>query len=421
VTVPFPDATVYRSSWILPISRPPIRDGWIAIANGRIEACGSGEPPPAGRTAHLGRVAIMPGLVNAHAHLELSWLRGRIPSAEGGMIGWVQRMLAARRAAAADDPIAIAAGVAEARMAGTALVGDVTNTLATAPALSASGMSAVLFYELIGFNAADPERIASEAMRRAANVERGSVRATLAPHAPYSVSPALFRAIAREVDARGRVTSVHAGESPEEMAFLRDGRGGWRDVLESVGTWDSAWCAPACGPIEYLDRLGVLNDRTLLVHAVQLDASELSRAADRGATIVTCPRSNAWIGVGDPPIDRFYASRARVAVGTDSLASVADLNLFAELAAMRRLAPAVPASRLLDSATRAGAEALGFSGELGVLATGARAELIAVDVPDGIADVEEYLVAGIEPRQIRWLSDSRKALGIRHSAFGIRY
>jgi cytosine/adenosine deaminase-related metal-dependent hydrolase len=259
-------------------------------------------------------------------------------------------------------------------------------------------MSAVLFYELIGFNAADPERIASDAMHRAANVERGSVRATLAPHAPYSVSPALFRAIAREVAARDRITSVHVGESPEEMAFLRDGRGGWREILERFGTWDPAWSAPACGPIEYLDRVGALSDRALLVHAVQLDATELSRAADRGATIVTCPRSNAWIGVGDPPIGRFYASRARVAVGTDSLASVGDLNVFMELAAMRRLAPSVPASRLLDSATRAG--------ELGVLAPGARADMIAVDVPDGIADVEEYLVGGIEPRQIRWLSQS---------------
>jgi cytosine/adenosine deaminase-related metal-dependent hydrolase len=351
-------------------------------------------------------VAIMPGLVNAHTHLELSWLRGRIPSAEDGMIGWVQRMLAARRAAAADDPIAIAAGVAEARAAGTALVGDVTNTLATASALSASGMSAVLFYELIGFNAADPERIASDAMRRAANVERGSVRATLAPHAPYSVSPALFRAIAREVAARDRITSVHVGESPEEMAFLRDGRGGWREILERLGAWDPAWSAPACGPVELLDRLGTLNERTLLVHAVQLDEAELSRAAGRGATIVTCPRSNAWIGVGNPPVDRFYASGARVAVGTDSLASVGDLNLFMELAAMRRLAPAVSASRLLDSATRAGADALGFGGELGVLAPGARADMIAVGVPDGIADVEEYLVGGIEPQQIRWLSHS---------------
>jgi aminodeoxyfutalosine deaminase len=406
VTVPFSEATVYRSSWIVPICRPPVRDGWIAVANGRIVACGSGEAPPARRTADLGRVAIMPGLVNAHTHLELSWLRRRIPSAEDGMIGWVQRMLAARRAAAADDPIAIAAAVAETRAAGTALVGDVTNTLATAPALSASGTSAVLFYELIGFKAVDPDRMAADAMRRAANVESASVRATLAPHAPYSVSPALFQAIAREVAARDTVTSVHVGESPEEMAFLRDGRGAWREILERFGTWEPAWCAPACGPIEYLDRLGALNDRTLLVHAVQLDEAELSRAAERGATIVTCPRSNAWIGVGRPPLERFYASGARVSVGTDSLASVEDLNLFSELEAMRRLAPSVPAARLLDSATRAGADALGFGGELGVLAPGARAEMIAVDVTAGIGDVEEYLVGGIEPRQVRWLSDS---------------
>jgi cytosine/adenosine deaminase-related metal-dependent hydrolase len=141
----------------------------------------------------------------------------------------------------------------------------------------------------------------------------------------------------------------------------------------------------------------------LLVHAVQLGANELKRVADVDATIVTCPRSNVWIGVGEPPIQRFYASGARVAIGTDSLASVGDLNLFSELAAARSVAPHVPAGRLLDSATRAGAEALGFGGDLGVLAPGARAEAIAVDVPDGVMDVEEYLVSGIAPRQLRWL------------------
>jgi cytosine/adenosine deaminase-related metal-dependent hydrolase len=83
---------------------------------------------------------------------------------------------------------------------------------------------------------------------------------------------------------------------------------------------------------------------------------------------------------------------------------VADLNLFSELAALRRLAPRVPAARLLDSATRAGAEALGFGGELGVLAPGARAEAIAVDVPEGVTDVEEYLVGGVPPSRVRWIA-----------------
>jgi len=118
---------------------------------------------------------------------------------------------------------------------------------------------------------------------------------------------------------------------------------------------------------------------------------------------VCCPRSNVWTGAGTPPVARFYASGVRVAVGTDSLASVDDLNVFAELAAMRRIAPGVPASHLLGSATRIGAEALGFGAELGTIEPGKRAELIAVRVPEGVADVEEYLVGGIESGDVRWL------------------
>jgi cytosine/adenosine deaminase-related metal-dependent hydrolase len=396
--------TVYRAAWILPISSTPIRDGWLSVDGGRVRACGAGAPPP-GRVTDLGRVAILPGLVNAHTHLELSWMRGRVPPGRDGMVGWVRRMLGIRRAAGQDDPGAMAAGIAEARAAGTALVGDVTNTLAAVPAIKAAGLSAVFFYELIGFNVADPWRMASEAMEAVAKLESDRVRGTIAPHAPYSVSPELFRDIAREVDMRKTVSTVHAGESREEMAFLRDGKGPWREMLLQFNTWNPKWRPPACGPIEYLDRLGVLTGRLLVVHAVQLGASELKRVADVDATIVTCPRSNIWIGVGEPPIQRFYASGARVAIGTDSLASVADLNLFSELAALRATAPHVPASRLLESVTRAGADALGFGGELGVLAPGARAEAIAVDVPDGVTDVEEYLVSGVKPSAIRWVHD----------------
>jgi cytosine/adenosine deaminase-related metal-dependent hydrolase len=392
----------YRASWILPIASPPIRDGWLTVENGRVREAGSGRPPAGG--VDLGSVVLLPGLVNAHTHLELSWLRGRIPPAADGMTGWVRRMLAARRAATRDDPIGIAAGVAEARASGTALVGDVTNSLDPVPILRGAGLSAHVFYELLGFNATDPDRQAADAMQRAADLESERVRTSIAAHAPYSVSPALVRAIKREAEARRRVTSIHAGESAEELAFLRGGGGPWRVFLEGAGAWNDRWSVPRCGPIEYLDRLGVLDERTLVVHCVQLDEGELARVAARRATIVACPRSNAWIGVGAPPIDRFYASGARVVVGTDSLASVGDLNVFSELAALRSLAPSIPASRLLDSATRAGAEALGFAGELGTLEPGTRAEVIAVDVPAGISDVEEYLVSGIEPRRVRWLA-----------------
>jgi cytosine/adenosine deaminase-related metal-dependent hydrolase len=155
--------------------------------------------------------------------------------------------------------------------------------------------------------------------------------------------------------------------------------------------------------VEYLDRLGMLDERLLAVHGVHLTDAELDRLAAVGATVVACPRSNEWTGAGTPPIDRFYRSGVRVALGTDSLASVETLNLFDELAKVRTIAPTIAAATLLGSATRNGAEALGFGGELGTISVGKRAELIAVRVPMNVVDVEEYLVSGIQPRDVLWL------------------
>jgi len=141
----------------------------------------------------------------------------------------------------------------------------------------------------------------------------------------------------------------------------------------------------------------------LAVHGVQMTRADLARLAARGATLVACPRSNAYTGAGVPPVADFYASGVRVAIGTDSLASAPDLNVFAELAEMRRLAPAVPASALLDSATRQGARALGFDADYGSIEPGKCARLLAVQVPAGVEDVEEYLVRGIAPEQLSWI------------------
>jgi cytosine/adenosine deaminase-related metal-dependent hydrolase len=215
------------------------------------------------------------------------------------------------------------------------------------------------------------------------------------------VSPALLKEITRGNPARP--LSVHLGESAQELEFLQRGTGEWRALLEQLGAWTPSWTAPGCGPVEYLDALGMVHDRLVAVHGVHFTDAELTRLAAAGATVVTCPRSNRWTGAGLPPIDRFYASGVRVAVGTDSLASVDDLNLFAELAEVRRLAPSVPASRILDSATRAGARALGFDSELGSIEPGKRAQLLAVRLPAAVPDVEEYLLSGIDPGDIRWL------------------
>jgi len=175
-------------------------------------------------------------------------------------------------------------------------------------------------------------------------------------------------------------------------------------LLEDLGVWDPAWVPPGGSPVKFLDDSGFLDARVLAVHGVQMTGGDLERLVARGTTLVTCPRSNGHTGAGAPPIADFYDAGVRVAVGTDSLASSPDLNVFAELATMRALAPDVPAAALLDSATRQGARALGFDGDYGTIEPGKLARLIAVEIPALTIDVEEYLVAaGILPEQIRWI------------------
>jgi cytosine/adenosine deaminase-related metal-dependent hydrolase len=409
--------TVHRAAWVLPISRPPIRGGWVAVDNGRIVGAGREEElPPALRRAPRtvaegdgarSDVAVLPGLVNAHAHLELSWMRGLVPPGES-MPAWASALMALRRSSATDPAPAIEDAIAGARAAGTSLVADVANTFDTYVPIARSALRAVVFRELIGFRAADPEGMIAAVEADVARLPPASrVRVTLVPHAPYSVSGPLIAALARH--AADRPVSIHLAESRDEEELLRDGTGAWRDVLESVGAWSPAWRPPACGPVEYIERLGLLSPKLLAVHCVQLRADGIARLARAGATIVTCPRSNEWTGAGAPPVDAFYASGARVAIGTDSLASGDTLSLFDEMAAVRRAAPHVPATRILESATRAGAQALGFGAELGSIERGRRAELLAVQVPAGLDDVEEYLVSGVPAGDVRWLSEDTES------------
>ncbi len=382
-----------------------MRGGSIVVDGERIVGVFSGDDPRSRsrdiETIDFGDVAVLPGLVNAHTHLELSWMRGQVAPSDS-MPTWAARLIALRRQQGAEPRSPIATAITEARASGTALVGDVTNTLAADQCLRESPLAGAMFYELLGFNAIEAEQLVANAGNALDGLEaRSGWTRTIVPHAPYSVSPDLFRAIGKA--AGDRPMSIHIGESRDEMTFLQDATGAWRELLDRLGAWNDRWKPPGCGPVEYLERLGLLNDRLMAVHGTQLPDDELRRLAAAGATLVTCPRSNRWTGAGTPPIERFYSSGVRVAIGTDSLASVEDLNLFAELGFAHRLAPHVPARRLLESATIGGATALGFDSEYGTIEAGKRAALIAVRVPPGVEDVEEYLVSGVEPDAIKWL------------------
>jgi len=203
---------------------------------------------------------------------------------------------------------------------------------------------------------------------------------------------------------------VHLSESREEVEFIATGEGEWRRFLEEVGSWAPDWVAPGVSPVRFLDDSGFLDERVLAVHGVQMTGEDLARLAARGTTVVACPRSNAFTGAGTPPISRFYEAGVAVAIGTDSLASTPDLNVFSELAEMRRLAPHVPASQLIESATKTGARALGFDADYGTLEPGKQARILGVRVPDAVSDVEEYLLSGIGSDQLLWVGDSPESV-----------
>jgi cytosine/adenosine deaminase-related metal-dependent hydrolase len=318
---------------------------------------------------------------------------------------WIQALMALRRTGTPSDAVqrqAATAAVAEARARGTGAFGDIGNTVMAAEVLADAGLPAVLFHELIGFASGDGRAQAREGALRVIQAVRPPVKPGLAPHAPYSVSPDLFRAVADEAAAHSIPSSVHLAESREEVEFLMTGRGEIADTIKQLGAWNDAWSPPGVDPAEYLDRLGVLRPGLLVVHATQLSPPALSRLAERGCIIVSCPRSNRWVGAGDPPLDDFYASGAPVTFGTDSLASAPDLDMFAELAVARALSK-VPAAKLLESATLTAASALGFGDDLGSITPGKRAALLTVRIPPGVVDVEEYLVGGIDPADITWL------------------
>ena len=270
----------FTADWVLPIVDPPLARGVVAIEGDRITAVGATAPPGA---IDLGRTAVLPALVNAHTHLELSHLLGRVPSSSS-FTQWVQQLMALRReypdAAAGEIVDAARASIAEAKRFGTGLVGDISNTLVSVPLFRDAGMPAQVFYELLGFGVDDPVARVAEARHRADALAGGDVHVSLAPHAPYSVSPPLFTAIRADLDRHARpVTSVHLGESVEEVEFIRDATGPIRGLLDQLGVWTDAWHAflpSGKSPVSYLSDLGFLDHCVLVVHGVQFDGDDLA-------------------------------------------------------------------------------------------------------------------------------------------------
>jgi cytosine/adenosine deaminase-related metal-dependent hydrolase len=351
--------------------------------------------------------ALLPGLVNAHTHLELGALAEGLPRGEG-LPPWAMAYV---RAAEAHTPEerrdAATSAAAEAVRLGTAAVGDVGTSLASIPGIAAAGLRGSFFHELLGSrDARTGDALADAARERAAVAKRSAWPVGLgyvpAPHAPYSADPGLLRRIFAAAARTGLPTSIHVAEDPDELALLADGVGRWPAILAAMGV-DVAARVPRAQPVAYLASLGAFAGPAppLLVHMVHASADDRRRAREAGVTAVLCPRSNLYIGGRLPDAPALLADGVALALGTDALASSPDLSVFGEIAALHEAFPAVPALAWLEAATVGGAHALRLPA-CGAISPGRRPGLIDVALEDDRAPLET-LVRNPRP-PLRWMA-----------------
>jgi cytosine/adenosine deaminase-related metal-dependent hydrolase len=382
---------VFRAAWVLPVAAPPVRDGAVLVgADGRIAAVGPRaaiEPPEGAETVELGEAALVPGLVNVHAHPELALFKNGLEDLR--FRDWILRLVGAKRAALRDADYDLAARwtMVESLRAGITTLAATEMSGAAVGALREAGMRGVVYRETFG---PDPAQVdASMAELRAAvdglrREETELVRVGVSPHAPYTVSDALFAAAAEYALAEGLPLATHAAESTAEEELVVHGGGDFAPGLRTRGI-----ATPARGrsTVQMLDRLGVLRTRPLLIHAVRLDADDVRRIADAGAAVAHCPVANARLGHGVAPYVELREAGARVGLGTDSVGSNNRLDLLEEARvasvlhrAARRSPDLLPGEELLRLCTLDGARALGLEDRIGSLEPGKDADLCAVSL-----------------------------------------
>lgn len=384
--------TVYRADWVLPVAAPPIPDGAVMVGeDGRIAAVGpsaSVPPPPGARMVELGAAALMPGLVNVHAHPELSVFRGALEDLR--FRDWIMRLVATKRTAMRDSDFLTAARwtMVEALRAGITTLAATESSAAGATALREAGMRGVVYREVFGPDPAQREasmrelREAIDGLRRREQTDL--VRIGISPHAPYTVSDDLFAAAAEYALAEDLPVAVHAEESAAERALVSRGEGDFAPGLRARGI---ATPVRAETTVRLLERTGILRTRPMLIHCVTVTEDDAARIAGAGAVVAHCPVANARLGHGVAPYVEMRAAGVEIGLGTDSVGSNNRLDLLEEARiasvlhrARLALHDLMPARDLLRLCTLDGARVLGLEDRIGTLEPGKDADLCAVSL-----------------------------------------
>jgi cytosine/adenosine deaminase-related metal-dependent hydrolase len=335
----------YTARWVLPLDRPPLPGGILVRHNGRTQAI---EPHGSRPARDLGEVALMPGLVNAHTHLDLCGMAGLAP-AGADFPAWLRQVIAHRRSRTPEQITAdITFGINECLRFGTTVLGDISGDGASWPLLAASPLRGIVYREVLGLT---PER-AADAMQTlaawATTPPTARLRPGVSPHAPYSVHRDLFRA----AGCLGLPVCTHLAESRAELALLAGHSGPFVEFLQSVGVWHPEGLIAS--PEEAIALLSSAPS-LLLAHGNYLSADT---PVPPHATVVYCPRTHAAFGHPPHPVGEMLARGVRVVLGTDSLASNPDLDILAEVRFLHETRPEIPLETLLRLATDS--EALGI-------------------------------------------------------------
>jgi cytosine/adenosine deaminase-related metal-dependent hydrolase len=386
-----------RARHVLPMATDPIENGWVRIDQGRI--AGVGSRPPTGPVIDLGDALILPGLVNAHTHLEFSDLDTPVP-VDGGLPAWIERVVAIRRSRGptlAETPrlaTAVASGLRESAAAGVTAVGDIVT--AVPPQAVGPGPRVRAFREALGLSAAAMADAAAAVSRDLGPMSAAGGSAGISPHAPYTVGLPLGRMLIGEACRRRLPVAMHLAESRDEVELLATGAGRFRQLLERLGAWLPEAPPRLLPPAAWISLLSQV-PRGIVVHGTYLPddplaLARLARHRDR-LCVAVCPRTTLALSGGPPPVAAFRAAGVRVAIGTDSRASNPDLSILAECRALVDLGLVSPAEAL-SMATLHGSWALALEHRCGSIACGRPADL-AVLRPAGRC--RDPFAAAIDP------------------------
>jgi len=391
----------FSAGLIVPGEGPAIPGGVIEVGDGLVTAL---FPGPDTTATDLGNIVLLPGLVNAHTHLEFSAIDEPLP-ATAGMAAWIGDVTDARSKRSGQlDPVRI--GLDELAATGTAAVGEIATSDWPTDRLAQNDPTCVVFREIIGLG---PERhdecLATAGRFLGEPTVEGCLRG-LSPHAPYSVHPHLYNDLVQLAASHNVPLATHLAESPDELELLAHGTGPMRQRLEALGAWNESAIPKGSRPLDYLVPLAEL-EHPLVIHGNLLDDRELDWLAQhRNITVIYCPRTHAHFQHPPHPFRRLLQQGTPVVLGTDSRASNPDLSMWNELQFLARAATDIPAEELLAMATSAAAIALGLETHFGTLDIGKQATAIGVAPASGSPlTLESILASGRLAgvlRQGRW-------------------